>query len=124
MVRLKKNDHKRNVDFSNFICLFSFARANYVFFKFFTFLTKLKKSFATSSGCSNAAKCPPSGMEVNWTMFLYLYPRKALGEVNSSWGKAAIPVGTVTGTLQDKSIEQLIKDYTKNEPRPMYLSYG
>lgn len=67
-----------------------------------TFLTNRLISCARSSGSSKAAKCPPRGMQEQTTMFLNNFCAQERGLCASSWGKAAMPVGTYTPILKNK----------------------
>ena len=60
-----------------------------------TSLKNVRISSTSSSGCSRAAKCPPRGMTVQWTM-LKRFSAHRLGGALISFGKIAAPVGVLT----------------------------
>lgn len=67
------------------------------------FATNCWISFARISGSSKAAKWPPRGMWLKETMLTYFCLAHRRGQSNRSLGNKAMPVGTMTGTLQDIS---------------------
>src|SRR4051794_19841909 len=55
-----------------------------------------RSSEAYSSGCSQAAKCPPRSTSLKWTRLAYAFSAQLRGARKSSSGKTLTATGTVT----------------------------